>query len=307
MDIISVQNLTKDYGLGRGVFNVNLAVQKGEVYGFLGPNGAGKSTTIRHLMGFSKPDSGRAEILGKDTFKNYYRLFENVGYLPGEVALPEGLTGYQFLKMMKDLRHIKNEKMMKSLIEKFELDPSGETKSMGTGQRRKLAIVAAFMHDPDILILDEPTSGLDPIMQEVFINFILNEKEKGKTILLSSHIFTEVDATCDEIAIIKDGKIVDKFITNDLKHNKTKVFELYFENANEITGFCNECSNKPFIEVLDTDTKSKMCHIRANDDNINEVLAILSKYNIEKFIENKVSLQEYFMKFYKEDLEYKGV
>lgn len=307
MDIISVQNLTKDYGLGRGVFNVNLAVQKGEVYGFLGPNGAGKSTTIRHLMGFSKPDSGRAEILGKDTFKNYYRLFENVGYLPGEVALPEGLTGYQFLKMMKDLRHIKNEKMMKSLIEKFELDPSGETKSMGTGQRRKLAIVAAFMHDPDILILDEPTSGLDPIMQEVFINFILNEKEKEKTILLSSHIFTEVDATCDEIAIIKDGKIVDKFITNDLKHNKTKVFELYFENANEITGFCNECSNKPFIEVLDMDTKSKMCHIRANDDNINEVLAILSKYNIEKFIENKVSLQEYFMKFYKEDLEYKGV
>lgn len=307
MDIISVQNLTKDYGLGSGVFNVNLAVQKGEVYGFLGPNGAGKSTTIRHLMGFSKPDSGRAEILGKDTFKNYYKLFENVGYLPGEVALPEGLTGYQFLKMMKDLRHIKNEKMMKSLIEKFELDPSGETKSMGTGQRRKLAIVAAFMHDPDILILDEPTSGLDPIMQEVFINFILNEKEKGKTILLSSHIFSEVDATCDEIAIIKDGKIVDKFITNDLKHNKTKVFELYFENANEITGFCNECSNKPFIEVLDADIELKMCHIRANDDNINEVLEILSKYNIEKFIENKVSLQEYFMKFYKEDLEYKGV
>lgn len=307
MDIISVQNLTKDYGLGRGVFNVNLAVQKGEVYGFLGPNGAGKSTTIRHIMGFSKPDSGRAEILGKDTFKNYYKLFENVGYLPGEVALPEGLTGYQFLKMMKDLRHIKNEKMMKSLIEKFELDPSGETKSMGTGQRRKLAIVAAFMHDPDILILDEPTSGLDPIMQEVFINFILNEKEKGKTILLSSHIFSEVDATCDEIAIIKDGKIVDKFITNDLKHNKTKVFELYFENVNEITGFCNECSNKPFIEVLDADIELKMCHIRANDDNINEVLEILSKYNIEKFIENKVSLQEYFMKFYKEDLEYKGV
>lgn len=307
MDIISVQNLTKDYGLGRGVFNVNLAVQKGEVYGFLGPNGAGKSTTIRHLMGFSKPDSGRAEILGKDTFKNYYKLFENVGYLPGEVALPEGLTGYQFLKMMKDLRHIKNEKMMKSLIEKFELDPSGETKSMGTGQRRKLAIVAAFMHDPDILILDEPTSGLDPIMQEVFINFILNEKEKGKTILLSSHIFSEVDATCDKIAIIKDGKIVDKFVTNDLKHNKTKVFELYFGNANEITEFCNECSNMPFIEVLDVDTELKMCHIRANDDNINEVLAILSKYNIEKFIENKVSLQEYFMKFYKEDLEYKGV
>lgn len=307
MDIISVQNLTKDYGLGRGVFNVNLAVQKGEVYGFLGPNGAGKSTTIRHLMGFSKPDAGRAEILGKDTFKNYYKLFENVGYLPGEVALPEGLTGYQFLKMMKDLRHIKNEKMMKSLIEKFELDPSGETKSMGTGQRRKLAIVAAFMHDPDILILDEPTSGLDPIMQEVFINFILNEKEKGKTILLSSHIFSEVDATCDKIAIIKDGKIVDKFVTNDLKHNKTKVFELYFENANEITGFCNECSNKHFIEVLDVDTELKMSHIRANDDNINEVLAILSKYNIDKFIENKVSLQEYFMKFYKEDLEYKGV
>lgn len=307
MDIISVQNLTKDYGLGRGVFNVNLAVKKGEVYGFLGPNGAGKSTTIRHLMGFSKPDSGKAEILGKDTFKNYYKLFDNVGYLPGEIALPEGLTGYQFLKMMKDLRHIKDDKMMKSLMKKFELDPSGDTKSMGTGQRRKLAIVAAFMHDPDILILDEPTSGLDPIMQEVFINFILEEKSKGKTVLLSSHIFSEVDATCDKIAIIKDGKIVDKFVTNDLKHNKTKTFEIYFEKLDDFTSFCNDSSKTNSIEILKSSFEERKCQIRTNDDSINDVLPILSKYDINKFVEDKVSLQEYFMKFYKEDLEYKGV
>ena len=158
MEVISVKNLTKDYGLGRGVFDVNLSAQKGEVYGFLGPNGAGKSTTIRHLMGFSKPDKGKTQILGKDTFKNYYKLLEKIGYLPGEIALPEGLTGDEFLKMMKELRHIKDDTLTKKLIKQFELDSSGDLKSMSLGQKRKLAIVTAFMHDPEILILDEPTS-----------------------------------------------------------------------------------------------------------------------------------------------------
>ncbi len=179
MSVVSVEHLTKDYGMGRGVFDVNFSIEKGEVFGFLGPNGAGKSTTIRHLMGFSKPDSGYTKINDKDTFKYHYQILDNVGYLPGEIALPEGLTGTQFINMMKKLRHMKDDKLTNELINMFELDPSGETKSMSLGQKRKLAVVVAFMNDPDTLILDEPTSGLDPVMQEVFIEYVKKEKERG--------------------------------------------------------------------------------------------------------------------------------
>ena len=285
MEVISVKNLTKDYGLGRGVFDVNLSAQKGEVYGFLGPNGAGKSTTIRHLMGFSKPDKGKTQILGKDTFKNYYKLLEKIGYLPGEIALPEGLTGDEFLKMMKELRHIKDDTLTKKLIKQFELDSSGDLKSMSLGQKRKLAIVTAFMHDPEILILDEPTSGLDPVMQEVFIQFIIDEKKRGKTILLSSHIFSEVDATCDKIAIIKDGRIVDRFVTADFKHRSKKCYEIDFDD--------------------EEDTSSVTISI--DEDYTNELIHLLGNSGVINMTETRVSLQEYFMKFYKEDRTYEEV
>ena len=198
MHVIEVNDLTKDYGFGRGVFNVNLHVDEGEVFGFLGPNGAGKSTTIRHLMGFSKPDSGSTKIFGMETFDKYYEILANVGYIPGEIALPAGLTGKAFIKMMQDLQHCHNQKQLNRMLDLFELDQTalaGETKRMSLGVKRKLAVVTAFMSDPDVLILDEPTSGLDPVMQENFIEFIHEEKKRGKTILLSSHIFSEIDSS----------------------------------------------------------------------------------------------------------------
>ena len=219
MNVIEVKNLTKDYGSGRGVFDVNLAVKQGEVFGFLGPNGAGKSTTIRHLMGFSKPDKGETYIFGKPTFDKYYEILSKVGYIPGEIALPQGLTGWEFIRMMQNLQGVKNEEMLDKMLKLFELDDialRGETKRMSLGVKRKLAVVTAFMSDPEVLILDEPTSGLDPVMQEVFVNFIHEEKARGKTILLSSHIFSEIDSTCDRIAIIKDGRIVSEFVADDL-------------------------------------------------------------------------------------------
>ena len=270
MEVISVKNLTKDYGLGRGVFDVNLSAQKGEVYGFLGPNGAGKSTTIRHLMGFSKPDKGKTQILGKDTFKNYYKLLEKIGYLPGEIALPEGLTGDEFLKMMKELRHIKDDTLTKKLIKQFELDSSGDLKSMSLGQKRKLAIVTAFMHDPEILILDEPTSGLDPVMQ-------------------------------------KDGKIVDKFVTNDLKHNKIKIYNLYFENNSELEIFCNQLKAIPNIEIVEKIQDTSSVTISIDEDYTNELIHLLGNSGVINMTETRVSLQEYFMKFYKEDRTYEEV
>lgn len=300
MSEVAVEHLTKDYGLGRGVFDVSFSIEKGEVFGFLGPNGAGKSTTIRHLMGFSKPDSGSTKILGKNTFKNYYNLLSYVGYLPGEIALPEGLTGTEFIKMMKDLRHLKSDKKTKELIERFKLDPSGETKEMSLGQKRKLAVVVAFMHDPDILILDEPTSGLDPLMQNEFIKYIKEEKEKGKTILLSSHIFSEVDATCDRIAIIKDGHLVDNFIASELKHNKTKV---YVVKVGDLQSF-NAFDNMPNIEVAEKDEENGTITIKIDEAYTNDVIQKLSQMNIQDLVEEKISLQDYFMKFYKEDRSY---
>lgn len=310
MDIIKVEHLTKDYGSGRGVFDVSFNVQKGEVFGFLGPNGAGKSTTIRHLMGFSKPDSGDTKIFDKDTFLKYNEILGKVGYIPGEIALPQGLTGWEFIRMIQDLTHIHNEEQLNKMLKLFELDDitlKGETKRMSLGVKRKLAVVTAFMSDPDVLILDEPTSGLDPVMQEIFINFIKEEKEKGKTILLSSHIFSEVDATCDRIAIIKDGKIVSQFVANDLKHATTKCYKIDFAKDKDYKDFLTKYSNNEALKILNKDDKDSWVFISTEDKDINKVISILSSYEIKEFTNKKESLEDYFMKFYKEDKEFGGV
>lgn len=310
MDIIKVEHLTKDYGSGRGVFDVSFNVQKGEVFGFLGPNGAGKSTTIRHLMGFSKPDSGDTKIFDKDTFLKYNEILGKVGYIPGEIALPQGLTGWEFIRMIQDLTHIHNEEQLNKMLKLFELDDitlKGETKRMSLGVKRKLAVVTAFMSDPDVLILDEPTSGLDPVMQEVFINFIKEEKEKGKTILLSSHIFSEVDATCDRIAIIKDGKIVSQFVANDLKHATTKFYKIDFAKDKDYNDFLAKYSKNEVLKILNKDDKDSWVFISTEDKDINKVISYLSPYEIKEFTNKKESLEDYFMKFYKEDKEFGGV
>ena len=310
MSIIEVNNLTKDYGSGRGVFNVSFKINKGEVFGFLGPNGAGKSTTIRHLMGFSKPQEGSTKIFDKETFQKYDEILNKVGYIPGEIALPAGLTGWEFIRMMQDLQHIHNEEQLKRMLEMFKLDDitlKGETKRMSLGVKRKLAIVTAFMSDPDVLILNEPTSGLDPVMQETFIDFIKEEKERGKTILLSSHIFSEVDATCDRIAIIKDGKIVSEFIANDLKHATTKYYEIKFATSNDYKNFIKESSKEREIyKILDKDENNDYVFIATSDDKINKVIEVLSDYSLKEFSNKKETLEDYFMKFYKEEKDFGG-
>lgn len=310
MSIIEVNNLTKDYGSGRGVFNVSFKINKGEVFGFLGPNGAGKSTTIRHLMGFSKPQEGTTKIFEKDTFQKYDEILNKVGYIPGEIALPAGLTGWEFIRMMQNLQHIHNEDQLKRMLEMFKLDDvtlKGETKRMSLGVKRKLAIVTAFMSDPDVLILDEPTSGLDPVMQERFIEFIKEEKERGKTILLSSHIFSEVDATCDRIAIIKDGKIVSEFIANDLKHATTKYYEIKFTTSEDYKKFIKESGKeKDIYKIINNDEDNNYVFIATDDNKINKVIEVLSNYSLKEFSNKKETLEDYFMKFYKEEKDFGG-
>ncbi len=308
MSVIEVNHLTKDYGFGRGVFDVSFWVEKGEVFGFLGPNGAGKSTTIRHLMGFSQPDSGSTKLLGKDSFSHYHEVLNQVGYIPGEIALPAGLTGWEFIHMMQDMYGIHNDEMLKKMLDLFKLEDNvlkGDTKHMSLGVKRKLAIVTAFMSDPQILILDEPTSGLDPVMQQNFINFIVEEKKRGKTILLSSHIFSEVDATCDRIAIIKDGKIVSEFNADDLKHASMKQYRIVFKTHEEYQRFKDSFDRSVVTVIKDDGVRNKLL-IAADDKYINQVISFLSDFEIKEFNNIKETLEDYFMKFYKEEKDFGG-
>lgn len=305
--VIEVCDLTKDYGSGRGVFNVSIHVNKGEVFGFLGPNGAGKSTTIRHIMGFSKPDFGSCKLFGLPTFENYGKVLNRVGYIPGEIALPAGLSGWQFIRMMQNMQKIHNEKRLAEMLALFELEDavlSGETKRMSLGVKRKLAVVTAFMSDPEILILDEPTSGLDPVMQEKFIQFIHDEKARGKTILLSSHIFSEIDSTCDRIAIIKDGKIVSDFIADNLKHASRKFYTVDFENSQAKNAFCKQVKAIPSFCLLGESSCS--ADISIEDKDLNLLIALLSSLAVKSFSNRKETLEDYFMKFYKEDKDFGG-
>ena len=208
MSVIDVEHLTKDYGSGRGVFDVSFRVDKGEVFGFLGPNGAGKSTTIRHLMGFSKPDSGSTKIFGRETFEKYFEILGRVGYIPGEIALPAGLTGWEFLRMMQALQKCRNEERLAYLLKIFELDPSGETKRMSLGVKRKLAVVAAFMSDPDVLILDEPAAGLDPKGRDKILAQIKKyHDEYGKTILLVSHSMEDIVKYAGKVLVMNKSRL----------------------------------------------------------------------------------------------------
>lgn len=305
--IIQVSHLTKDYGSGRGVFDVSLHVDRGEVFGFLGPNGAGKSTTIRHLLGFSHPDKGSTKILGRETFGEYDKILKHVGYIPGEVALPTGLTGWEFIRMEQDLRGIHNKEKLQEMLELFELADnvlSGETKRMSLGVKRKLAVVTAFMSDPSVLILDEPTSGLDPVMQEHFIAFIHAEKSRGKTILLSSHIFSEIDSTCDRIAIIKDGRIVSEFVAADLKHASRKYYNVTFANTEAKHTFDAQKATIPTMTLLQEDNTS--VYVSLEDSDLNAFVALLSSLAVASFSNRKETLEDYFMKFYKEDRDYGG-
>lgn len=188
MDKICVENLTRDYGGGRGVFGLSLSIQSGEVFGLLGPNGAGKTTLIRHLMGFIRPRSGRCRIDGLDCWTERHRVQAQVGYVPGEISFFEEMSGQQFLDFLERYRGAGPAARRRELIERFELDPKAPIARMSKGTKQKLAIVAAFMQDPELLVLDEPTSGLDPLMQNRFVELIQEEKRQGKTVFLSSQL-----------------------------------------------------------------------------------------------------------------------
>ena len=301
--IIEVDHLTKDYGYGRGVFDVSIKVHKGECYGYLGPNGAGKSTTIRHIMGFSKPQKGTTKIFGIDTFGHTDEILGKVGYLPGEPSIPQGLNGWGFIRMMQGMRKEVNEERLNYLLNLFRLDPTPLVKEMSLGDKRKLAVVTAFMNDPDVLILDEPTSGLDPLMQQVFIKFVVEEKKRGKTILLSSHIFAEVEATCDMISIIKDGKHVSSFNAEEVKKIDTKVYILRFKDKENMEKYLKKCK----FEIIQNIPERLSLTVKFQTKDYQNFIDSLQGINLHTFAERPYTLQDYFMSFYKEDKTFGGL
>ena len=295
MDIIKINNLTKDYGNKKGIFNVNISIKKGEVFGFLGPNGAGKTTTIRNLMGFIRPDSGTCSILGMDCFKESEKIKEKLGYLAGEIAFFDDLTGIKLLNFLADMKGIKDKRKMNELIERFELDPRGKVKKMSKGMKQKIGIISAFMSDAEVFILDEPTSGLDPLMQNRFVDLVLEEKKKGKTILMSSHIFEEIEKTCDRTAIIRNGKIVAIEDMDSLSKKRNKTYIISLSDKNEVEKIKKDNFNIKNIDGLNVSISVK------ND--ISEFLKNVSKYKISDMNIKTESLEEIFLHYYgKEDV-----
>lgn len=238
--IIEVEHLTRDYGGGRGVFDVSFQVAAGEVFGFLGPNGAGKTTTIRHLMGFLKAKEGGCRINGLDCFRDREKVQQMLGYLPGEISFFDDMTGVEFLDFVSGYRKDKGESRRKELMDMFDLNPHGKIKKMSKGMKQKVGIVAAFMHDPQILILDEPTSGLDPLMQNRFIELVEAEREKGKTILMSSHMFEEVERTCHRIGIIRAGKLVAMDQVESLREQYMTPYTVTLESEEMAKAFAKD-------------------------------------------------------------------
>lgn len=240
MSVMKIENLTRDYGGGKGVFDVSFHVDQGEAFGFLGPNGAGKTTTIRHLMGFLKPEAGKCTIDGLDCWRERDKIQGRLGYIPGEISFFDDMSGTEYLKFIADYRGAGAENRQKELLERFELNPRGKIKKMSKGMKQKIGIVAAFLHDPEILILDEPTSGLDPLMQSRFIDLVAEEKAHGKTVLISSHMFEEVERTCDRIGIIREGRMAAVDSAAALRERHIRRYTVTLENEAAAEAFAKD-------------------------------------------------------------------
>ena len=295
MNVIEISHITKDYGQNRGVFDVSFSVKQGEVLGFLGPNGAGKTTTIRQLMGFIKPDKGSLSILDMDCFKESDKIQTSLGYLPGEIAFIDSMTGMEFIRFVAKMKNMRDMGRAQELMKMFELNASGKLKKMSKGMKQKIGIVCDFMNPlASILILDEPTSGLDPLMQNRFVELILSEKKKGKTILMSSHMFEEVERTCDRAAIIRDGRLAAVEEIEKLKEGRQKVIEVTFRDAAMAEAFAAAFPKAAY------QAGGKTVTAKVGKD-LDAFVKKAGAYTVTDFNVRAQSLEEFFMHFYGEE------
>lgn len=287
--VFEIDHITKDYGNNKGVFDATFSVNKGEVMGFLGPNGAGKTTTIRQLMGFIHPEKGQVTINGMDCFSQADQIQKTLGYLPGEIAFMDDMTGIEFIKFIAKMKNMTDLTRANELMSFFELDPKGKLKKMSKGMKQKIGIVCAFMNHPTEVILDEPTSGLDPLMQGRFVELILQEKQKGTTILMSSHIFEEIERTCDRTVIIKNGRIMAVEDMNKLKNSKKKFY---------IVRFTKEDDAKQFAATLPSSSIDGCSVTVGVKGNVDSFIKSISQYEIKDLNVKTQTLEEMFMHFY---------
>jgi len=290
-DIIKTEKLTKFYGAQRGIVDVDLAVEQGEVFGFLGPNGAGKTTTIRVLLYLIRPTSGRAFVFGIETTVDPVSIHRRVGYLPGEFTLYDELTGGETLEYFANLRGGVDRAYQASLIERFDLDPSRKFKEYSKGNKQKVGLVAALQHKPELLVLDEPTSGLDPLVQQTFFAVLRETVADGHTVFLSSHVLSEAEKACDRVAIIRDGRIAMVDRVDALRDLAAHQVELRFTGPVPAAEF----ERLPGVtEVVAEDHVLRM-HVAGS---IDPVIKAAARFELADFVSREPSLEETFLAQY---------
>ena len=287
-NVIEIENLTKDYGNGRGIFNENLTIKQGEMVGFVGTNGSGKTTTIRNILGFIKPTSGSVKVNGLSSWEHASEIAKSVGYVPGEIAFPDLPTGIAFLKCQAEFYGLKDMSYANELIEKLQLDPRANLKRMSKGMKQKTALVAALMNDSPIIILDEPTTGLDPLMRVTFLDIIKKEHEKGKTIFMSSHLFEELETTCDRVALINDGHIIDIADMNEIRHRPVKDMKIEFTNKADYDKFVGAG-----YEITRLQEQYNQATIRIKSEDTGKLLGALKGYDVKFISELPYTLEKH--------------
>jgi len=287
--IIEIKHLKKYYGKTRGVEDVSLKINKGEIYGFIGPNGAGKSTTIRTILGLINKTSGSIYIKEKEFDKNDLEIKRIIGYLPSEINLYDNMTIKQIFDYHETFYKKDFSKRRKELVKLLKIDENKIIEDLSLGNLKKVGIVLALMHEPEILILDEPTSGLDPIMQNVFHDILLKEKEKGTTILYSSHVLNEVSSICDKVGFIKNGIIIKEDLIENIKKDNYSYLTISSKDIEKI--------KKDLKLKIVKETKDEVTFI--NNLNSNTIINKLSKYDINRLLIQEISLEDLFINYYK--------
>lgn len=290
MSVLKVTNLTKKFGKFTALDGVNLEVNSGEIFGFIGPNGAGKSTAIRVLLGILKATEGEVKIFEKDAWDDAVEIHKRVAYVPGDVNLWPNLTGGEVIDLFVKLRGANNKSRREELIKKFDLDPTKKCRTYSKGNRQKVALIAAFSSDADLYILDEPTSGLDPLMEQVFQECIIDVKRQGRSVLLSSHILSEVEKLCDKVAIIREGSIIETGSLNELRHlTRTQIL---VETKQPITML------KELKGMHEIDETDQGLSFQVDTGELDHVIKHISEFGIVKLESAPPTLEALFMRHY---------
>ena len=289
MSIIQTRGLTKDYGDGRGIFGIDLNIEQGEMLGFVGTNGSGKTTTIRSILGFIKPTGGTATVNGLTSWEHSSEIVKNIGYVPGEIAFPDLKTGLEFLKGQAEFLGLKDMSYANELIERLQLDPRANLKRMSKGMKQKTALVAALMADLPVIILDEPTTGLDPLMRVSFLDILKEEHAKGKTIFISSHMYEELETTCDRVALIDNGHIAEITSMSDIRNRPVKEFKIEFNTGEDFSRFLTEK-----YEIVREQRQYDQVTIRIPADATGSLMGVLKNYNVKFISELPYTLEKHF-------------